>query len=56
MRTVKSVVADYFLRKRSSRTTSPLAIAPDAVVVDTTHLSLEEVVEQVCELVGALEA
>lgn len=42
--------------KDSGRTTSPLAIAPDAVVVDTTHLSLEEVVEQVCELVGALEA
>lgn len=42
--------------KDSGRTTSPLAIAPDAVVVDTTHLSLDEVVEHVCSLVGAVEA
>ncbi len=41
--------------KDSGRITSPLAIAPDAVVVDTTYLSLDEVVEHVVGLVGPLE-
>lgn len=40
--------------KDSSRTTSPLAIAPDAIVVDTTDMTLDEVVAHVCELVAAL--
>ena len=40
--------------KDSSRATSPLAQADDAVVVDTTHLSLDEVIDQVCALVDAL--
>lgn len=35
----------------SSRTTSPLAKADDAVLVDGTHLGLDEVVEQVVSLV-----
>lgn len=40
--------------KDSSRATSPLAQAEDAVVVDTTHLTLDEVIAQVCALVDAL--
>jgi len=40
--------------KDSSRTTSPLAIAPDAIVVDTTDMTLGQVVAHVCELVAAL--
>jgi cytidylate kinase len=38
----------------SSRLASPLTIAADAVVVDTTGLTLDEVVEQMCELIDAL--
>jgi cytidylate kinase len=37
-------------RQDSERTTSPLKAAPDAVVLDTTALSLEEVVSQVLDL------
>ena len=37
-------------RQDSERTTSPLKVAPDAVVLDTTALSLEEVVSRVLEL------
>lgn len=37
----------------SSRVHSPLACAPDAVEIDTTNLSLEEVVERVSALVEA---
>ncbi len=37
-------------RQDSERTTSPLKAAPDAVVLDTTALSLEEVVSRVLEL------
>jgi cytidylate kinase len=40
--------------KDSSRATSPLAQAEDAVVLDTTHLTLDEVIDQVCALVDAL--
>lgn len=40
--------------KDSSRATSPLAQAADAVVLDTTHLTLDEVIDQVCALVDAL--
>ena len=40
--------------KDSSRATSPLAQAEDAVVLDTTHLTLDEVIDQVCALVAAL--
>jgi len=36
--------------KDSTRTTSPLAQAPDAVVVDTTDLTLEQVIDRVCDL------
>ena len=37
-------------RQDSERTTSPLKAAPDAVVLDTTALSLEEVVSRVLDL------
>ncbi len=40
--------------KDSSRATSPLSQAEDAIVVDTTHLTLDEVIDQVCALVDAL--
>lgn len=40
--------------KDSGRTTSPLAIADDAVVVDTTAFTLDEVVDRICALVDAL--
>ncbi len=36
--------------KDSGRTISPLALAPDAVLVDTTDLSLDEVIDRVCAL------
>lgn len=40
--------------KDSGRTASPLTKAADAVVVDTSHLTLAEVVDLVCGLVGDL--
>lgn len=42
--------------KDSGRAASPLAQADDAVVVDTTNLTLEEVVDLVCDLVDGLRA
>ena len=41
-------------RKDSSREASPLAVAPDAVVVDTTGMTLEQVIDHVCGLVAAV--
>lgn len=38
--------------KDSSRSLAPLAQAPDAVPVDTTNLSMDEVVEAVCTLIA----
>lgn len=40
--------------KDSGRATSPLAVADDAVVVDTTHMTLAEVVDHVVALAAAL--
>ena len=40
--------------KDSSRQASPLAQADDAIVVDTTDLSLEQVIDHVCALADAL--
>jgi cytidylate kinase len=37
----------------STRTASPLAVAPDATVIDTTGLPIERVIEQVLALVNA---
>jgi CMP/dCMP kinase len=42
-------------RQDSERTTSPLKPAPDAVVLDTTALSLEEVVSRVLDLACDLQ-
>lgn len=42
--------------KDSSREASPLAIAPDAMVVDTSDLTLEEVVERICTLAESTQA
>jgi cytidylate kinase len=39
-------------RSDSTRTVSPLSVAADAVVIDTTGLSVDAVVEQVLELVA----
>ena len=40
-------------RSDSTRTASPLAVAPDAVVMDTTGLPVDRVVEQVLTLVNS---
>jgi len=40
-------------RKDSSRATAPLMAAEDAVVIDNSHLSLEEVVESIVRLLPA---
>lgn len=37
----------------SGREASPLAQAADAVVIDNSHLPLDQVIDQVCALVGA---
>ena len=37
----------------STRAASPLTQAPDAVVVDTTEMTLDEVIARVCELADA---
>ncbi len=37
-------------KKDSSRTTSPLNQAPDAIVLDTTELNLNQVIERICAL------
>ena len=42
-------------RQDSERETSPLKSAPDAVVIDTTGLCLEEVVSWVVDLAGDLQ-
>ncbi len=42
-------------RQDSERETSPLKSAPDAVVIDTTGLGLEEVVTRVVDLAGGLQ-
>ena len=41
-------------RKDSSREASPLAQSPDAVVVDTSDLTLDEVIAHVCALADAI--
>ena len=37
----------------SSRTASPLSQAPDAVVVDSTHLTLEQVIDAIVDMIPA---
>lgn len=47
-------LADVEARDEADRTrpVSPLKQAPDAVLVDSTELSFEQVVDRICELVG----
>ncbi|MBI1350680.1 MAG: (d)CMP kinase [Actinomycetales bacterium] len=40
--------------KDSNRAASPLARAADAIVVDTTHMTLDEVIAHVCDLARGL--
>ncbi len=56
--TYEDVKLDLQKRDRidSTRTTAPLAIAPDAVVIDTTPLTIEAVVTRIEELVKPLIA
>ena len=42
-------------RLDSTRATAPLAMAPGAVHIDTTHLTLPEVIEKVVSLSGAFK-
>lgn len=51
-RAVDAVQADLLRRDKydSSRTTAPLTAAEDAVGIDTTDLSLDEVIDLICEL------
>lgn len=50
---VQDIAGALEARDRSdrTRTASPLAVAPDAIVIDTTGLHIDEVVEQVLTLV-----
>ncbi|MBE3110951.1 MAG: (d)CMP kinase [Acidobacteria bacterium] len=52
---VAAVASDLEARDRqdSSRAASPLSVAPDAVVIDTTTLSIPEVVARVLTLIRA---
>ena len=49
------VLAEQAIRDRrdTERADSPLQVAPDAVTIDTSELTLDEVVEQVVSLVSA---
>jgi cytidylate kinase len=40
-------------RSDSTRAASPLAVAPDAVVIDTTGVPIDEVIERVLALVSS---
>jgi len=52
---IADVASQMAARDRSdtTRTTSPLQIAKDAVLIDTTHLDVDEVVGKVLSLVNA---
>lgn len=41
-------------RRDSTRTTSPMSVAADAVVIDTSGLAINEVVERVLDLIGSV--
>jgi CMP/dCMP kinase len=49
----KSVLAELHQRdlRDRSRPTSPLVAAPDAILIDSTHLSLEEVLGKAVEII-----
>jgi cytidylate kinase len=48
---LEKVISDIEKRDRndSERELSPLKPSADAIIIDTTHLSLEEVIEKICE-------
>ena len=54
---VELVLAEQAMRDQRDRTRehSPLQAAPDAVTLDTSGLSVEEVVGRIAELVRALQ-
>jgi cytidylate kinase len=39
----------------STRATSPLEIAPDAILIDTTDMQLAEVIDHVMQLIGDID-
>jgi len=51
----KSVLAELHERDKRDRTRSdsPLVPAADAVIIDSTHMTLEQVMERVVEIVGS---
>jgi cytidylate kinase len=53
--TTDAAVTELALARRdeidSTRAASPLSKAPDAILVDSTYLSLEEVIEAIVEIV-----
>jgi cytidylate kinase len=51
----KSVLEELHARDLRDRTraTSPLVPAPDAVLIDSTHLTLDEVVNRATEIIGS---
>jgi cytidylate kinase len=52
---LQAILADIQQRDRndSTRVHAPLAAAPDAVSLDTSHLGIDEVVEAIAEMVAA---
>ena len=52
-RSVGETLAEMASRdaRDSKRSHSPLKPAPDAVIIDTTHMSVDEVVEEILSLV-----
>jgi cytidylate kinase len=54
----EDTLADLSARDRrdSTRADSPLAIAPDAVVIDTTELSIEDVFQRMLDAVRERQA
>ena len=56
--TLEQVLADQRARDLadSTREVAPLVAAPDAVILDTTNLTLEEVIQRVVELIRARSA
>ena len=53
--TRRRVLADVIARDRrdSDRAAAPLAIAPDAVVIDTTAMAIDQAVAAACDVVQA---
>ena len=54
---LKKVIEDIVIRdqKDSTRKESPLRKADDAIILDTTHLTIEQVVDKIIELTDKKE-